>query len=135
MTEGLKPLGLVFRQKRKELNYSLKEVENATSIRTNHLNAIEDGEMKKLISPVYAEGFVKQYAIFLGMDGEKIIKDNPEVFLKGSQNQEFSYGIGTLELRQNPGAGVKFIPNVVWVGAFVAVLGLAWFFAKFLEVI
>ncbi len=42
MSEELKRVGDVFRQKRKQLNLSLKEVENSTSIRSSYLEAIEE---------------------------------------------------------------------------------------------
>ncbi len=127
-------IGDVFKQRRKELNMSLKEVENATSIRLAYLQAIEDGEMKKLISPIYAQGFVKQYASFLGVDGEQIIKDHPDIFTRPGL-QDFSYGIGTLEMRGNPGGNIKWLPNALWLSAFILVLIAAWFLARMFEVI
>lgn len=133
MKEKMKHIGEALHQKRKEMNLSLKEAENATSIRIPLLQALEEGEMGKLISPVYAQGFLKQYAAFLGMDGERIIRDNPELFSRAN-DQEFSYGIGTLEARGNPGAGVKWFPNAVWIGAFVFVVVVAWYFAKFFQI-
>lgn len=132
--DDLKSIGEIFKERRKEMNVSLKEAENATSIRMTYLQAIEDGEMQKLISPVYANGFLRQYAIFLGIDGEKIVRENPEIFHR-SQTQEFSYGIGTLEMRGNPGAGIKWFPNAMWMVLFAAMLASAWFLAKFFEVI
>ena len=80
------------------------------------------------------QGFVKQYAVFLGMDGEKIIKDYPNLFSR-TESQEFSYGIGTLEVRGNPGAGVKWFPNAIWVLASVGILFLAWYAARLLDLI
>lgn len=130
----MKSLGETFKQRRKEMNISLKEAENATSIRMTYLQFIEEGDMSKLISPVYAQGFVKQYAGFLGLDGEKIIKEHPDVFAR-AEAQEFSYGIGTLEVRGNPGAGVKWFPNAIWVVASVLVLLLAWYIARHFEVV
>jgi cytoskeletal protein RodZ len=132
--EEIKVIGDAFKQRRKEMNLSLKEVENATSIRTSYLQAIEEGEMDKLISPIYAQGFLKQYAVFLGMDGEEIVRDNAHLFIR-SGAQEFSYGIGTLEVRGNPGAGIKWFPNVIWIGVFFVIIGLAWFIARFFELI
>lgn len=134
MNDETKMIGDIFKERRKEMNVSLKEAENATSIRMGYLQAIEEGEMQKLISPVYAQGFLRQYAIFLGVDGEKIIRENPEIFAK-AQAQEFSYGIGTLEVRGNPGAGIKWFPNALWASALVLVCICAWFMAKFFEVI
>jgi len=133
MTEDLQAVGQLFAEKRKELKLSLKEVESATSIRIGYLEAIEAGQMENVISPVYAQGFVKQYAAFLGMDGDKIVSENSEVFRK-PLNQEFSYGIGTLETRSLPGSGVKWMPQAIWVGAFGLLFILAFYFAKFLEV-
>ena len=133
MTQAQK-VGELFKQKREERNVTLREVEAATSIRINYLQAIENGELTKMTSPVYSEGFVRQYASYLGIDGEQIIRNHPELF-SSMQAQEFSYGIGTLEVRDNPGAGVKWLPNLMWVSAFVLLLVVAWFFAKIVEVI
>jgi len=132
--EKLLSLGESLKQKRKERNLSFKEVENATSIRANYIQAIEEGELGKLISPVYAQGFVRQYAAFLGFDSDTFVKDHPELFYR-QEKQEFSYGIGTLEKRGNPGAGVKWVPNALWIAAFVIILVGAWYLALFLEVI
>jgi len=134
LKEEMKSVGEIFKQRRKEMNLSLKESENATSIRTNYLQAIEEGEMNKLISPVYAQGFIKQYAVFLGIDGERIIREHPEILLRG-QTQEFSYGIGTLEVRGNPGAGIKWFPNALWILSLLGIFLSAWFVAKYFEVI
>jgi cytoskeletal protein RodZ len=133
-TQDMKSVGDLLRNRRKEMNLSLKEAENATSIRIAYLQALEEGEMHKLISPIYAQGFFKQYASFLGIDGEQIVRDHPGVFNR-SEVQEFAYGIGTLEGRGNPGAGVKWFPNALWIMAFVLVLILAWYFARLLGVI
>lgn len=130
--EELKEMGDVFKNRRKELNLSLKEIENATSIRSTYLQAIEDGDMEKLISPIYAQGFMRQYANFLGIDGDAMIRENSKHFSR-LENQEFSYGIGTLEMRGNPGSGVKWVPNALWVAAFGGVFFVSWYVAKYFE--
>lgn len=132
--EDFASIGDICKQRRKEMNLSLKEVENATSIRMNYLQAIEEGEMHKLISPIYAQGFTKQYASFLGLDGEQLVLTNKELFNK-SGTQDFSYGIGTLEVRGNPGAGIKWLPNAMWLAAFAFVGVLAWLTARFFDLI
>lgn len=134
MKTEMKEIGDILKQRRKEINVSLKEVENATSIRMNYLQSIEEGEVKNLISPIYAKGFVKQYAAFLGIDGEKIVEENPHIFAKAPQ-QEFSYGIGTLEIRGSPGSHVKWFPNLMWVLLSAGIITLAWFVAHYFEVI
>ena len=86
MNEGVKKLGELFKTKRKELNLSLKEVENATSIRTSHLESIEEGKDDAFLSPVFMLGFMRQYASFLGVDGEKLISEHPEALKLGKKN-------------------------------------------------
>ena len=126
-------IGELLKTKRQEMNLSLKEVENATSIRMNLLKAIEQGEVEKLISPIYAQGFVKQYLAFLGLDAEKLMEQYPKAF--EMQKQEFLYGIGSLEVRGSPGSHVKWVPNAAWFGACVLIFLGAWLFARYLEVI
>ncbi len=123
-------LGAHFRQKREEMSLSLKEVENATSIRVPYLQAIEEGTVHQCISSAYAQGFIRQYAQFLGYEPGRLVKEFPEAFRLTGEKQEFSYGIGTLESRGNPNGGVRWMPNVVW-GSLFLVLGIAlWYFGR-----
>ncbi len=127
-------VGEIFKQRRQEMNLSLKEIENATSIRVAHLQAIEEGEMSKLISPVYAQGFIRQYANYLGIDADKVVNEYSH-HLSRPDPQDFAYGIGTLEMRGGPGGGVKWLPNLVWILVSVLVVVGAWYLARYLEVI
>lgn len=132
-------LGEVFKQRRKEMNLSLKEVENATSIRMNFLEAIEEGHMAKLISPIYAQGFIKKYASFLELDSDQLFRQHPSVLkILSDRNQEkadFSFGLGSVEIRGTPGSEVKWLPNLLWVGLSVIVILAGWFLARFLGIV
>lgn len=135
MAEELKRLGDMLQSKRKELNLSLKEVENATSIRSSYLEAIENGNITDLLAGIYAQGFLKQYASFLGMEVEQLVKDNAVAFSMPGEKHEFTYGIGTLEVRGSQGGGVKWFPNLLWAGLSAVVLVIAWYVAKALGVL
>ena len=135
MSEELKRVGSLFRAKRNELNLSLKEVENSTSIRSSYLEAIEEGQIHDYISGIYALGFMKQYGLFLGVDIEEMIRDNPATFRMPAEKHEFNYGIGTLEVRGSMGGGVKWLPNLLWAGAVALILVAAWYLAKTLGLI
>ena len=134
MTEGAKKMGEMFRSKREEMSLTLKEVENATSIRMIYLQAIEEGRVEHFLSNVYANGFIRQYASFLGLESDKLLKEFPDALKKTSEKQHFAYGIGTLEARGTPNHGTKWIPNVVWGVGFIIVSILAWYFAKFIGI-
>lgn len=130
MSDHLKKMGEKFRAKREEMNLSLKEVENATSIRMPYLQAIEEGKIGHFISTAYAAGFIRQYGNFLGYETEKLQKEFPEALRLPPEKQDFAYGIGTLEMRGSPHGGVRWVPNLLWGGLFVIVAFAAWYFAR-----
>lgn len=128
--ESLK-VGEVLKRKRLEKNLSLKEIENATSIRAHFLLAIEEGHFGKLISPIYAQGFIKKYAAFLEVDISTLLTDSAPLFQstdeEHSAKQEFTLGLGSFEVRGSPGGEVKWLPNLMWVGLSVLALLVLWF--------
>ena len=128
--EAVNKLGECFRLKREEMNLTLKEVENATSIRTMYLQAIEEGKVQQFLSNVYALGFIRQYASFLGFNQDEITKKYPEAFRPIIEKQDFAYGIGTLETRGNPQGGVRWLPNLRWSIGVVALGALAWYIGR-----
>lgn len=136
MHQELIQLGSIIKRRREERGLSLKEIENATSIRFGYLQAIEEGHLGKLISPIYAQGFITKYAAFLELDPDKLLRDHPYVMKILSEKipevQDFTLGIGTLEVRGSPGGEVKWLPNLVWVGASVIAILLGWFLARYL---
>ena len=132
MESDLGTLGEKLRLKREEMNLSLKEVENATSIRTLYLQAIEEGRASQFLSNAYALGFLRQYSNFLGFEGEKLLKEFPEAFRLPAEKQDFAYGIGTLEMRGNPHGGVRWLPNILWSAAIALIGVIAFYFLKFI---
>lgn len=66
-------VGDVFRRARMSYNLSIPDVSQRTLIRIDVLEAIENNDRSKLPSRVYAIGFVKNYADFLGLDSNKMI--------------------------------------------------------------
>jgi cytoskeletal protein RodZ len=135
MVAEAKKVGEIFRMKREQKSVSLKEVESSTSIRTTYLQAIEEGNIGKFLSTIYMYGFMRQYALYLGLDIEKLIKDYPELFKLPKETHDFAYGIGTLESRSSMHRGQRLLPRVLWVGGGALVLFLAWRLAKALGVL
>lgn len=135
MTTEIQKIGEFFESKRKEKNLSLKDVENATSIRSTYLEAIEKGDVDKFLSSVYFLGFIRQYATYLGVDVEMLMKEHPALFERRDTKHEFDYGIGTLEVRGSMSGGVKWLPNLLYGGAFAVMLLVAYYTAKYLGVL
>ncbi|HEY0391673.1 MAG TPA: helix-turn-helix domain-containing protein [Solirubrobacterales bacterium] len=69
------PIGNIFREARNRRKIELAEVEAATRIRVRYLRAIENEEWDVLPGGVYTRGFIRTYASFLGLDGERLAED------------------------------------------------------------
>ncbi len=68
-------VGTILRQARNRRKVELPEVEASTRIRLRYLRAIEDEEWDVLPGGVYTRGFIRTYAGFLGLDGERLAED------------------------------------------------------------
>jgi hypothetical protein len=68
-------VGTILRQARNRRKVELSEVEAATRIRLRYLRAIEDEEWDVLPGGFYTRGFIRTYASFLGLDGERLVED------------------------------------------------------------
>ena len=71
-------VGDILRRERERQKFSVKDIEQGTSIRAVYIEAIEDGEYDKLPGNVYAKGFVKNYANFLKLEGDKLSREFAE---------------------------------------------------------
>lgn len=66
-------VGEILRRARVQHEMSLEQVEGFLRIRASQLDAIERMDFTALPAWVYVVGFVKNYAEFLGLDGEKTV--------------------------------------------------------------
>jgi cytoskeletal protein RodZ len=71
-SRGEAEIGRLLEHKRKERSLTLEEVEQATKIRKRYLTALERDDYAILPDAVYARGFLKTYANYLGLDGEAL---------------------------------------------------------------
>ena len=68
-------IGALLAKKRREKGLSLRDVEQATKIRTRYLEGLERDDYDMLPDAVYVQGFLKTYANFLGLDGERLSRE------------------------------------------------------------
>ncbi|MEK7580409.1 MAG: helix-turn-helix domain-containing protein [Patescibacteria group bacterium] len=63
----------LLKKAREAKNLTIKEASLQTKISEKYLGIIENGEYEKLPSPTHAQGFLRNYAVYLGLDAEEII--------------------------------------------------------------
>lgn len=71
---GTLTLGEKLKKLRSDRRISLSDVARSTNIQVKYLEFIEEGAYEKLPVDVYAKGFLKSYAEFLGIDENVLIK-------------------------------------------------------------
>ncbi len=75
-------IGVVLRAARAGLGLSLAEVSARTKIRPEHLAALEDERLGSLPPYPFARGFLRTYAIELGLDPEPLLQRLAEAMLQ-----------------------------------------------------
>jgi hypothetical protein len=68
-------IGPTLREARNRRKVDLSEVEAAIKIRVRYLQAIENEEWDALPGGAYTRGFIRTYASYLGLDGERLADD------------------------------------------------------------
>ena len=72
---GNAKIGPVLEKARKEKGLTLEEAEHATKIRKRYLVSLEREDYGVLPDAVYAQGFLKTYANYLGLNGEELARE------------------------------------------------------------
>lgn len=68
-------MGERLRRARVEKHLTLEDVEAATKIRVRYLRALEEEDHAELPEPVFARGFLRTYARYLGLDPAEVLAD------------------------------------------------------------
>ncbi|MBI4035548.1 helix-turn-helix domain-containing protein [Candidatus Daviesbacteria bacterium] len=69
----MRTVGQILKEEREKKFYTLEEIEKATKIRKELLEALEAGQYHKLPPPTFIQGFIKNYGKFLGLNQEKLL--------------------------------------------------------------
>lgn len=72
LTGGTPTLGTLFRRARRSFGLSIDEISEDIKIRSEILNAIEQGAFERIEEPVYRTLMVKTYAEYLGISWETV---------------------------------------------------------------
>ncbi len=67
------PIGETLQLARERKGVDLFRAERDTKIRLRYLSALEDSDYDEQPAPVYTKGFLRNYAIYLGLDPEEVL--------------------------------------------------------------
>lgn len=76
-------LGQALAAKREERGLSIEQVATATRVRAEYLRALESDEIGRVVAPVYAKGYLRTYATYLGLDADELTSQLPRASRPG----------------------------------------------------
>ncbi|MHB1125529.1 MAG: helix-turn-helix domain-containing protein [Bacillota bacterium] len=113
-------IGESLRKAREEKGLSLRQVEEATKIRTCYLDALENEDFQRLPGLFYAQGFIRSYARFLGLDAEQWIQN---LHISGKEMSPTPIQSDRLGVASRPRSRKKAISAII-ICAAVVLLGI-----------
>lgn len=128
----LRELGTILREERERQGLTIEDVSDRIKITRSCLTAIEEGNRSVLPHPVYAKGFIKNYARLLGVEQEEFSRRLAEVY------QPEEPALDNAAILQDvpdddcgcavkPGPKIPLIPALLCLAAVLAVAGLGWY--------
>jgi transcriptional regulator with XRE-family HTH domain len=122
--------GTWLRRQREARDVSLRDIADRTKISLRYLEAMEEDRFDLLPAPLFAKGFLREYARYVGLSPDEVV--NHYLSVQGEEKEE--EGEQTLIRRRTKASAQKarslaFYLFFVLVG--LALLGLVWFFAYY----
>lgn len=93
-------LGQRLREAREDRRLTLEKVFEATRIRVQYLQALENDDLSVMPSSVQARGYLRNYAEFLGFDMGKLLEEQREAGLQQSSDEVI--GPADIQLTETP---------------------------------
>ena len=112
-------LGDELREARLALGYSTAELAAELRIRQAHLEALEEGRLRDLPGAAYAVGFVRSYAVALGLDADQMARRFRDVSGSLAQRPKLVFPEPVPE-RGMPAGALIGVGAVLAIGAYVA---------------
>lgn len=128
----MRTVGQTLKEERERKFYTLEEIEKATKIRKELLEALEEGQYRKLPPLTFIQGFIKNYGKFLGLNTEKLLAIFRREFSEGKHPprilETFSNPVDKRRLRITP---TKVLVSLV-LGLIIVFFVYLWFEYMFL---
>lgn len=101
------------------LGQTVEEMATRLRIRRPYLEALEEGRLRDLPGPAYANGFVRTYATALGLDADEMVRRFRDIPGAGSQKTRLVFPEPVPE-RGVPAGAVVVVGAVLAIGSYVA---------------
>ena len=104
----MEEIGRTLRETRERLGLTLEETERSIRIRASRLETLERGEFALLPSETQARGFLHNYAEFLGMDPEELLRRYDESRQPKRRRSLVARGTSKTDVKKNAVRQIRF---------------------------
>ena len=112
-------VGALLRRTRLAKKQDLRDIASYLCIRYQFLEALEEGRYKELPGEAYANGFIRSYAAYLGLNPADIITRYKQEFFNHTKRENEAYVMSSEEAENIvPDSKVLFISVVLLLAAF-----------------
>ena len=120
-------IGALLRETRENRGLSIEAVEEKTKIAHGVITALEEGNREKFPHPVYARGFVRSYALLLGLDATDLCQHFAREYPVPAENDHPEAKSSGIRVRERDSAGVISVVRVVAFLGILALGALGWY--------
>ncbi|EKE11917.1 MAG: hypothetical protein ACD_14C00074G0002 [uncultured bacterium] len=118
-------IGEQMKKLREERRLSLSEISKNTRVQVKYLEYLESGDYLKLPAQVYVKGFLRNYAIFMGISGQSLLKQY-------EREQKIQQNIKKENIEKKEMRPIIFSSFVVTPKMMIVVFGIIFVFSGFL---
>lgn len=122
--EARAEFGRWLRQQREVRDIELDEVARATRVSIRYLQALEEGRFELLPAPVFARGFLREYARYVGLDADETVNSYLTALQRGRDDEEQRHDTASSKRRLLVAGGA------VVAALLLATLGIWWWSSR-----
>lgn len=123
-------LGQLLKKARTERKLTLDDLQEMTKIRTAYLEAIEDGDFKRLPGNFYVRAFIKSYAEAVGLDPGEVLRLYHNVIPSADPESSMDVMHKPRVSSRNTERFSKLASNVMMISFIVLILGIIYYYVN-----
>ena len=123
----LNEIGTALREGRERKGLSVEEVEEKTKISPSVIVALEEGNKARFPHPVYAKGFVRSYALLLGLDAAELCVHFSREYPVPSDSDQPEIHTPQITVKMHDSGHVETIVRIAAIVGILALGALGWY--------
>jgi cytoskeleton protein RodZ len=123
----LNEIGTALREGRERKGLSVEEVEEKTKISPSVIVALEEGNKARFPHPVYAKGFVRSYALLLGLDATELCAHFSREYPVPSDNDQPETHAPHITVKMHDSNHVAIAVRIAAIVGILALGALGWY--------